>query len=364
MRTKSIVACWMLLAASLLNAAEPARRGAGSSPSGETGGGLLYYAKNDVGSAADNTAAIANPYITGALFQVIWSEVEKSDGQYDWAELDRWMKPWIDAKKKVAVRIMWSTSGNWPRPFYKTPTPRWVWQKGAKFAFHQPSGTEMPLIWDPIYCQYAWRFLKEFAARYDGHPALLFVDVTPGAETNPYRFGTINKRYPEFKNEFAKIRTSDGRSYSEDLWLETIKRWVDESDRTFEKAPLLVTLNVGGLDGPDRSAEIGDYCVARGFYVGQNGLAAGSYRSLAQGRAVAFVRWSKETKLFFEMAHGTRGSKGELMEVMKAAERIGCDYLNVYPEDVLRGTSGQRTYDPSYEEALKYGARVVRKQKG
>jgi hypothetical protein len=34
-------------------------------------------------------------------------------------------------------------------------------------------------------------------------------------------------------------------------------------------------------------------------------------------------------------------------------------HLNVYPEDVLRGTRGQPQYDPIYEEALAYGARVL-----
>ena len=34
-------------------------------------------------------------------------------------------------------------------------------------------------------------------------------------------------------------------------------------------------------------------------------------------------------------------------------------HLNVYPEDVLRGTRGQPHYDPIYEEALAYGARVL-----
>jgi hypothetical protein len=44
---------------------------------------------------------------------------------------------------------------------------------------------------------------------------------------------------------------------------------------------------------------------------------------------------------------------------MKAAERIHGSYLNVYPEDVLRGSRGQPDYDPVYEEALAYGARTL-----
>ena len=70
----------------------------------------------------------------------------------------------------------------------------------------------------------------------------------------------------------------------------------------------------------------------------------------------AFLGWSTRTRLFFEMVAGTGGRTGALMEVMQAAERIHCHYLNVYPEDVLRGTRGTNEFDPAYEEALKYGA--------
>lgn len=225
-------------------------------------GGLLYYAKADF-AFANNRAVIANPHICGALFQVIWSEVEKENGKCDWSQVDQWIAPWLKAGKRVAIRVMWSTSGYWPRPYYKTPTPGWVWREGAVFALHQPSGTEIPLIGDLLYQKFAWRFLEQFAARYDKNRGLLFVDVTPGAETNPYRFGTINRLNPEFKDQFEKIKTSDGRCYSEELWLATIKEWIDASARVFRQTPVLVTLNVGGLRGANRMAVIGDYCVAK-----------------------------------------------------------------------------------------------------
>ncbi|MBM3852460.1 MAG: hypothetical protein FJ399_04820 [Verrucomicrobia bacterium] len=324
----------------------------------EPGAGLLYYAKADY-AFADNQRVIANPHIIGALFQVIWSEVEKKEGECDWREVDQWLKPWLGAGKKVAIRIMWSTSGAWPRPYYKTPTPRWVWQKGAVFAFHAGTGTEIPLIWDPIYKKYAWRFLEQFAKHYGDNPSLLFVDVTPGAETNPYRFGTINRTDPGFKDVYEKIKTSDGRSYTEDLWLESIKEWVDASDHIFKRTPLLVTLNVGGLRVSDRRISIGDYCANRGFFVGQNGLGGGSYRDSESGRTQAFLRWAGQSKLFFEMVQKSGGRTGTLMEVMQAAERIHCSYLNVYPEDVLLGTKGEKNYDPNFEAALKYGAAVI-----
>lgn len=322
------------------------------------GAGLLYYAKADY-AAAESARIIANPHLVGALFQVIWSEVEKKDGECDWREVDQWIKPWLAAGKKIAIRIMWSTSGAWPRPYYKTPTPAWVWQQGARFARHAPTGTEIPLIWDPIYKKYAWRFLAQFAARYGDNPNLLFVDVTPGAETNPYRFGTINRTDPGFKDVFERIKTSDGRHYSEALWLDTIKEWVDASDRIFPRTPLLVTLNVGGLRGESRLIPIGDYCASKGFYVGQNGLAGSSYRDADSGRTQAFLRWAGQSKLFFEMVQKSGGRTGTLMEVMQAAERIQCSYLNVYPEDVRQGTRGEKDFDPRFEAALKYGAEML-----
>ena len=190
-------------------------------------------------------------------------------------------------------------------------------------------------------------------------PNLLFVDVPPGAETNPYRFGTINRRDPGFNDVFEKVQSSDGRSYSEELWLTTLKEWVDASARIFRSTPVLVTLNIGGLRSGSRMGVIGEYCVDKGFYVGQNGLSGNSYPAPDGTKTASFAGWSKRTKLFFEMLAASGQRTGTLMEVMKAAERIQCSYLNVYPEDVVRGTRGQPTFDPAYEEALAYGARTL-----
>ena len=144
--------------------------------------------------------------------------------------------------------------------------------------------------------------------------------------------------------------------------MESIKEWIDASARIFPHTPLLVTLNVGGLRVSDRLITIGDYCASRGLYVGQNGLGGGSYRDSESGRTQAFLRWAGQSRLFFEMAQKSGGRTGSLMEVMQAAERIHCNYLNVYPEDVLRGTRGEKNFDPAFEAALKYGAEMLARQ--
>ena len=48
-----------------------------------------------------------------------------------------------------------------------------------------------------------------------------------------------------------------------------------------------------------------------------------------------------------------------LREIVDAAKRGSAGYLLPYPRDVLKGTRGQPDYDPTYEEALAYGAQVL-----
>ena len=337
--------------------------------------GLLFY---EGYSNRDNTEAVGNPYVVGPLFQLYWSEIEKENGVCDWSDWDRRIKPWLAAGKKIALRLMWCSSGNWPLSAARTPTPQWVWREGARFAFYEPAQTEIPLFWDPIFEKCAWRFMEEVARKFDNDPNVLFIDVTPGAETNPYRFRVFNTWKPEFRDQYASTPASDGRPYSNELWLETVKQYIDASRRTFKNTPLLVTLNNGGM-GASRFEDIGAYCVDRGFYVGQNGLSPDSYLE-DSGRRRAFAEWGQRIPLFFEMVDPTGETLNSLlkkwgrppvpesgpaidtstlMDYMKVAERIHASYLNVYGEDVLKGTKGSATYDPAYEEALKYGASVL-----
>jgi dienelactone hydrolase len=319
--------------------------------------GLLYFASYQ---QRDNPAPAANPHLVGALFTIYWSDVEPREAVFDWGALDRRIAVWAGAGKKVALRIMWSSSGNWPEPAAKHPTPQFVLDAGAVTVHSASSKTDIPLFWDPIYRKHADHFLAEVARKFDGDPNVLFVDVTPGAETNPYRFRRINVNEPEFKTRFLAAAASDGRKYSHELWLETVKRGVDDARAVFQKTPLLVTLNVGSLDGPEQFQAIGAHAVSRGCYVGQNGLNARSYDT-DSARKTAFQSWGAKTRLYFEMVDASGGNTGSLMEVMKAAERIGCGYLGVYAVDVLRGTKDQPDYDPEFEAALAYGAKVIGK---
>jgi len=315
--------------------------------------GMLYFAGYGY---EDNEDVIRNPYIIGAFYTIMWSEIEKSRGKFDWRKTDAFINKWVGAGKFVALRIMWTSSGMWKNPMAGTPTPAWVWREGAKYAFHAPSKTEIPLFWDPIYRKYAMEFQREVNRKFGNNPHILFIDVTPGAETNPYRFRTIERSDPAFKTTYLSTAASDGRTYSQQLWVETMTGWIAETAKIVTGIPCLVTLNVGGMPGANNFAVIGQCCVDNGMMVGQNGLKVGNYTDEKSERTILYRKWGKQTKLFFEMvAAAEEQDTGTLMEVMEAAERIGCDYLNVYAKDVVKSCNFLPQYTPRWEEAMRYG---------
>jgi hypothetical protein len=321
-----------------------------------TTGGLLYFATYHY---RDNTDAVNHPDLAGALFTFNWRDIEAAQGVYDWSSVEADIAPWIAAGKKVALRLQWSANGAWADPRHDTPTPQWVWDVGAKFAWSVGTGTEVPLQWDPVYQEHAEKFLQTVADKWDGDPRLLFLDVTPGGETNPYR-GSIDGSDAAFASVFAATPASDGRTYDDTLWVQTVKQMINLANAAFTQTPLLVTLNRGSIaDGPWHFEEFGDYAISRGCMVGQNGLGAGSFPPEGN-RAGYFRNWKPLTRFYFEMVGSSTGTRpGPIMGVMQAAEAIQADYLGVYPQDVLLSLPGNPDYDAAYDEALHYGASVI-----
>lgn len=199
-------------------------------------------------------------------------------------------------------------------------------------------------------------FMKAVNKHFKNNKEILFIDVTPGAETNPYRFGTINRKDPQFKESFSKVPASDGRTYTEDLWTETIKSWIKQTAKVMTDIPCLVTLNQGSLFGRNNFPVFGQTAVDNGMYVGQNGIHENSYQGNDALRTKLFNQWKNKTKLFFEMVHAAETQNtGSMQGVIEAAKRIDCDYLNVYPQDVLKSTVGTSCYNTKWDEALKNG---------
>ena len=316
--------------------------------------GVLYYGSY---GHDDDALVVGQPWLAGALIQVYWSELEPSEGSYQWAALDRRIDVWASAGKHAAVRVMWSTSGAWPDPRAKHPTPAWLLARGAGIAVHTGTATEVPLFWDPAYQAAARRFLAALEGHLATRPGVLFVDVTPGAETNPYRMGTLDDD-PAFRTTFTAALASDGSRYDDARWGQALDDYLVAVATSPSAIPRVVTLNQGGLLGaPSRLGTIGDRAVGLGMWVGQNGLRGDSYAT--EAASARWWGWAAQAPLCFEMSAATGGEVGTMAEVVAAARRVRASFLNTYAVDVLRATPGTATYDPAWAAALAEAAATL-----
>ena len=145
---------------------------------------------------------------------------------------------------------------------------------------------------------------------------VLFVDVTPGAETNPYRMGTLDDD-PAFRTTFTAALASDGSRYDDARWGQALDDYLVAVATSPSAIPRVVTLNQGGLLGaPSRLGTIGDRAVGLGMWVGQNGLRGDSYAT--EAASARWWGWAAQAPLCFEMSAATGGEVGTMAEVVTA----------------------------------------------
>jgi len=116
-----------------------------------------------------------------------WSALEPSEEKFNWKNLDGFIKSWAKHGKQVAFGVMNANSHSGAKDGYVTP--KWVFDDGVKDkSWEVKSGADAmtgnpgwkrePANWhDPILMKKIGNFVKAMAARYDGHPAIAFIDI-------------------------------------------------------------------------------------------------------------------------------------------------------------------------------------------
>jgi hypothetical protein len=112
-----------------------------------------------------------------------WYALEPADGQYNWKIVDDVIARAARTHATIAMRIM--TADAHSSGYYSSP--KWLFDEGCKGFEYKPDGTDAsqgtaktriePDYADPIYLRKHGEFLKAFGARYNGSPALEFLDI-------------------------------------------------------------------------------------------------------------------------------------------------------------------------------------------
>lgn len=108
-----------------------------------------------------------------AYFRFYWREIEKQDGNIDFAKFDGLLTRARRAGQKFAFRIMCTGSGEY------SDVPLWLKEQGCKGIEFEFEGRRhwAPDFGDPIFQEKHFRLIRELGRRYDGHPDIDLIDI-------------------------------------------------------------------------------------------------------------------------------------------------------------------------------------------
>lgn len=113
-----------------------------------------------------------------------WADIEPQQGEYNWALIDDVIAAWKPQGAAVAMRVM--TCNAHSSGYYSSP--KWLFDAGCRgFEYLRggddptSGGKRIPRIEpdysDPLYLRHHGAFLAELGKRYDGRPAMEFLDI-------------------------------------------------------------------------------------------------------------------------------------------------------------------------------------------
>ncbi|AKR77929.1 MULTISPECIES: DUF4832 domain-containing protein [Edwardsiella] len=107
-------------------------------------------------------------------FRFYWRQLEPQEGQFNFAPIDRVfaLAAAHRSAMNVALRIMALDA-----PESGSMVPDWLIQKGINGSWSANGQTFIPDLSDPRFIRYAQRLMNALGQRYDGNPALAFIDI-------------------------------------------------------------------------------------------------------------------------------------------------------------------------------------------
>jgi hypothetical protein len=272
--------------------------------------------------ASPRATDAGNPALAGAVLNFYWSEIEPSQGTFDWAKIDDAMAPWLAAHKKVILRVATAGQAVWSAQA-ANGTPDWVYAGGAT-SVRETDGAVIPVYWGPAYLTYYKAFVTAFAKRYDGGPGIAFIEdgIGDGGETLPDTYTADPDRY--------SLWASAG--YSDQLWLVTVEALIGDYTSRFHKTPTvpLVDSTFLGPNGWHYYKDLLAWLETPGgtSWLQDDGLTAASGLPLPADWARAPARVAEQ----LEPVTGTGASLAG--ECKNAVVTLGVTYLLVYTADI------------------------------
>lgn len=178
------------------------------------------------------------PGLSTVYLRLPWSFVQPQEDIFCWETVDTPAGRWIQAGKKVALRI--TATENW----MQQATPQWVFDAGARY--YEVNGYKEPEYDDSVFLDKLDRFLAAMARRYDNNPNVAFIDIG--------HFGMWGEGHTVLTTPVH------GKQWG----LDTQKRIIDLYCKHFAHTQLVISDDFAGHDAPVVHSPVIDYALSKG----------------------------------------------------------------------------------------------------
>jgi hypothetical protein len=278
------------------------------------------------------------PYVSGVnkLFQ--WSQVETSEGVYDFSSVDTSLAPWIAAGKTVNL-MTWATPDTVSGPIGNEATPAYIWNLlGPENYTEACNGQRMPNYLSPVWIARMKAFIKAVHDHYAGKVGYIRIGLGHGGEAIPIQ-GWLN------------TQIACGQAYAR--WGTTTAAWTGyiKSMLAYEASLTGVQWMVTITPGGNPISTLPDYIAGVSASLGIGFGSQGFQASDLKGCETTTANWCNLFSQYPEVQHELQtigqtnptgaGSVGALPALLSYGLEHGCTDFELYANDWLIA------YDPS-----------------
>jgi len=255
--------------------------------------------------------------------EVHWSKLEPQKDQYNFKDMDDFLKKVKTAGKKAFIQVLVSNPDS---PETYPTVPQWVIDEGMHIL-----NKGIPIQWDPIYLKYHEKILKAVADRYENSEYADTIEAVLIQGGGNYGEMTIGRKYcygePNadvmdptniYVREMARVflgsedkaseltKIEGGKIFFDTYFIKAVQNIIDIYARSFKKYPFVIQTGSGLSCQARVSKEVVDYGVAKygnRFWMRNNGL--GSFTGLGEGRDYdsLMIPYKDKTIIGFELGH-------------------------------------------------------------
>lgn len=261
-----------------------------------------------------------SPNVAGVVITRYWAELNPAPGVYKFEIIDNDIQAWIAQGKLFILRVSVSGWKNWqPAQDSGHGTPLWV--RNQIKTVTDDDGSVKPQYWASAFLTALQTFVQALAAKYDGHPNLLCVEigVGDGGETKP-----DSEHNSDVLSKWQTI------GYSDQVWWDTIQKIVGFYTATFKTTALALMPDasfIGGTKGFSES-QVVKLAMDNNIWLQENGLIAN------YSLPGSFSILPKNYPLILEQRNDTATSGDSLQADLQTAYNFGARAILVFSSDL------------------------------